>query len=232
VKDPAAGSTKIRLYALRHGEPVATNLFYGHDDIALSARGERQAHAQAERLSTADVREVWSSDLTRARFGAEAVAARHGLNVVQDPRLREMHLGPLEGVLHADARERFASLSARRYEDMLDTRFLPGGESVRDVALRLEPCIDEALVELARTHPGERSRVGLVVYAHNTVTRLLLARAAGLGPQGYVRFSQRYGAINRIDVPVAEGEDGPTPRWDLATIAYANQDPEGGGTTK
>jgi broad specificity phosphatase PhoE len=154
------------------------------------------------------------------------VAARHELTVRIDPALREMHLGPLEGVAHAEARERFPQLASRRYEDMLDVRFSPLGESVRDVAQRLDPCVDAAIADAVARADNPR-RVALVVYAHNTVTRLLLARAAGLGPGGFVRFAQGYGAINRIDLDVADA----TVRWETATIIEANRDPGEDSTT-
>ncbi len=216
---------RMRLYALRHGEPESTTMFYGHRDVRLSERGQRQARAQAQLLAGTRLDAVWSSDLFRARFGAQAIADVHAMEVGEDPRLREMHLGALEGVPYAEARQRFPALAGKRYEDMLDHRFEPGGESVRDVAERLDPAVDERLREVAaRARDG---RATVVVYAHNTVTRLLLARAAGLGPAGYVRFAQRYGAVNRIDLVVDAGGDGGAVRWDLATIAWANRDAEG-----
>lgn len=222
-----AGRVRVRLYALRHGEPASTTMFYGHEDVRLSPRGQRQAQAQARLLGDAQIDAVHCSDLFRARYGAQQVAAAHALSVVADRRLREMHLGALEGVPYADARKRFPELAGRRYEDMLDYRFEPGGESVRDVAHRIDPAVDQRLREVAA---GARDgRATVVVYAHNTITRLLLARAAGLGPQGYVRFSQRYGAVNRIDLAVDPGDDGGAVRWDLATIEWANRDAERDG---
>lgn len=213
--DAPRGSA-VRLYLLRHGEPERRDLFYGHHDVALSEQGRAEAEAQADALAGSGIVAVYCSDLTRAHWGAQRVAARHGLTPTCDAALREMHLGLLENVPYAEAFERFPEVAMRSYRDMLDFAMPEGGESVLDVAARVLPFVEQIAVRHA-----DASRPGVVVYAHNTVTRLLLGHAAGLGPAGYGAFSQRYGAINRVDLTVRQG----VPQWDRATIAYANRDP-------
>jgi broad specificity phosphatase PhoE len=221
----------IRLYVVRHGRTVAHGIFYGHDDVVLDDVGQRQAEAAATALRSAVLAAVWSSDLRRARDGATLVAAPHGLRIEETPALREMCLGILEGVPHGEALARHPELAGRSYLDMLDVRFPGGGESVRDVSERVYAWLDRALDALVdrvdRTPPKMRSNVAAAVVAHNTVARVLLGRAAGLGPAGYVRFAQRYGGISRIDLPVRDSEARPRVDWDAAFIAYANRDPLG-----
>ena len=210
----------LRLYLLRHGEPARRDLFYGHFDVALSETGHAQSHAQAQRLAERELLAVASSDLTRARLGAQRVAAKHEVEVDVFEALREMHLGVLENVPFADAMQQVPQLAGRSYLDMLDFAFPGGGESVLDVAKRAVPCVEDWIRAVARKHP-EVKRPGVAVVAHNTVTRILLAVAAGLGPAGYGRFSQRYGAISRVDVPLRQTKAD----WSSAVIAYANRDP-------
>ena len=213
----------LRLYLLRHGEPARRDIFYGQHDVPLSPRGFAQARAQAEALAAVPLAAIYSSDLQRAWEGALLVAA-HGADrprPLADPALREMHLGLLEEVEHARALADFPEHAGRRYEDMLDYRIPDAGESVRDVADRLLPFVRDVIARHARVDaPGPPPGVALV--AHNTVHRLLLAHAAGLGSAGYVRFEQALGAISRIDV------DPPPPGGDplaRATIALANWRP-------
>ena len=59
-------------------------------DPPLSPVGQRQAALLAERLARVPVDLVRSSDLTRAGETAAVVAARWGLEVRSDPRLREV----------------------------------------------------------------------------------------------------------------------------------------------
>lgn len=209
------GAQAVRLYLCRHGEPERRDLFYGHYDIALSSRGRAQARDQAELLADSSIVAVYSSDLQRARYGADAVAQRHDILPTLDEALREMHLGRLENVPYDDARNRYPEVAGRSYRDMLDFRMPDGGESVRDVAERVLPVVEAAILRHAST-----DRPGVVIYAHNTVTRLLLGQAAGLGPAGYGVFAQGYAAVSRVDVPVEHAQV----QWPGASVVYCNRD--------
>ncbi len=218
--------TALQLYLVRHGEPDAEDLLYGHTAVPLSPRGERQAAAAARALGHRSFAAVLSSDLRRAARGAELIASGRepGLAPVLSRELREMHLGALEQLKYSEARASLPELAGRRYEDMLDFRMPGGGESVRDVADRVLPCVHQAILRFARR--PSRVRDGeppaLVIVAHNTVNRVLLAAAAGLGPAGYARFDQAFGAISRIDLRDTWSEDDP---WAAARIGLANWSP-------
>lgn len=218
----------LRLHVLRHGEPALRDSFYGHEDVELSPLGRTQAAAQARALAERPLRGVYSSDLRRARDGAGLLAAIAGRPApVAYPALREMHLGVLERVSFREARERHPELAGRRYDDMLSFRMPGGGESVQDLADRVLPCVLE-LVALHLTSEGPAAEIAVV--AHNTVNRVLLACAAGLGPAGYMRFEQGLGAVSRIDF-ANEGPGGPGARWSpedpwrTARIGLANWQP-------
>lgn len=216
--------TALRLYLVRHGEPDAEDLLYGHSDVPLSPRGERQAAAAARALGHLPLAAVLSSDLRRAARGAELIARGRELAPVLSPALREMHLGALERLTFSDARASLPELVGRRYEDMLDFRMPGGGESVRDVAERVLPCVHQAILRFARAPLRGRQSdpPALALVAHNTVNRVLLACAAGLGPEGYTRFEQAFGAISRIDLRDDWSEGDP---WAAARIGLANWSP-------
>lgn len=218
--------TALRLYLLRHGEPTDRHVFYGHRDVELSPAGIEQARAQARILEAVSIAAVHSSDLHRAAFGARLIAETRGLPVHRDPAFREMHLGDLEGIAHADALTLHPELAARSYHDMLDFRMPGGGESVRDVVARVLPPL-LALIEAQREAVLGGQRRAVVLYAHNTVNRIVLAHAAGAEAPGYVRFAQRYGALSRIDFDFARatGPLRPDDPWQVATIAFSNFDP-------
>ncbi len=204
--------TSKALYVLRHGEPEDRTIFYGQLDVGLSERGHGHVKAQADFFAGRPLGTIVSSDLTRCTTGAAAIAAKQGLSVRTDTALREMHVGVLEGVPIADALQRMPELAGRSYADMLDFAFPEGGESVREVAARALPAV-EAVVREGFSRDGD-----IVLYVHNTVARLVLAAAAGLGPQGYVRFEQRYGAVNRLRV-----EAGDESVWARSAVVYSNR---------
>lgn len=218
----------LRLYVLRHGEPERRDLFYGHHDLGLSPLGLEQARAQASRLATVPFVAIYSSDLARARSGAQRVAEPCGLPLRLEPDLREMAMGELEGMAHVEALRRHPEWAGRSYLEMLDVRIPGGGESVRDVSQRALACVER----IAGAHAGPPTAgrwPPVLVYTHNTVGRILLARAAGAGVAGYRAFLQRYGAMNRIDVPVradaSAHEAGERIDWGAASIGYTNRDP-------
>lgn len=93
------------LLLVRHGETDwnAERRYQGHADVPLNARGREQAEALAEQLAGEDLDAIYSSDLSRARVTAEVVAARLGIPVVVDPDLREVDVGPVEGLTFEEA---------------------------------------------------------------------------------------------------------------------------------
>ncbi|PCC69826.1 probable phosphoglycerate mutase [Nannocystis exedens] len=218
--------TGLRLYLVRHGEPVNSDMFIGHADVGLSARGLRQAEAVAQALADVPLRAIYSSDLERATIGAARIAAarpEHPAPLAL-PALREMNLGVLERVAFRDGRARVPELASVGYDDLLDHRF-PGGESVRDLAGRVVPCIT-ALVARHLRAPDEPRRSpppAIAVVAHNTVNRVVLACAAGLGPAGYSRFEQAHGSLSRVDFPDTWSSADP---WAATRIGLVNWLPE------
>ena len=85
----SAAGTVVHL--LRHGEvDNPEGVLYGRrDGFHLSVRGVQMADRVAEALAGRDVVHVRSSPLERARETAAPTAARHGLEVVVDPRVIE-----------------------------------------------------------------------------------------------------------------------------------------------
>ena len=217
--------TALRLYLVRHGAPVDSDMFIGHADVGLSARGLRQADAIARALAAVPLAAIYSSDLERASIGAARIAAGSERPApIALPELREMNLGVLERVPFRDGRARVPELARLGYDDLLDHR-LPGAESVRDLAERVVPCVTALVARHLRGlgEPHRRPAPAIVIVAHNTVNRIVLACAAGLGPAGYVRFEQAHGSLSRVDVLDTWSATDP---WAATRIGLVNWIPE------
>lgn len=184
-----------RLYLVRHGAVDGGDRFYGHLDVPLSDVGRLQIERAAAALADLPLAAVWCSDLDRALESARIIAAPHGLEPRPDPALREMNLGVLEGVPHAELGQRHPELADKRYPDMWRFRFPGGGENMQDIADRALP----ALRRLASTHPAPETCVALV--AHNSVNRIVLGDALGLPLRSIFGFAQDFGCVNRVDYP-------------------------------
>ncbi|MDC0717711.1 histidine phosphatase family protein [Nannocystis bainbridge] len=217
--------TGLRLYLVRHGEPIRPDVFIGHADVGLSARGLLQAEAAARALADVPLAAIYSSDLERATIGAARITAlgpERPAPVIL-PALREMNLGVLEGVAFRDGRAQVPELASIGYDDLFDHR-LPGAESVRDLAERVLPCILALVARHLRGPDASRRSPApaIAVVAHNTVNRVVLACAAGLGPAGYPRFEQAQGALSRVDFPATWSAADP---WATTRIGLVNWSP-------
>lgn len=189
----ADGTVKTTLLLIRHGETAwnAEERMQGHEDIPLNERGCAQAEALGARFARETIHALYSSDLKRALETARRISAATGRPVIPDVRLRERHLGVLQGVLRLTAHETTGEVYAR-YRASDPDYVLPGGESTRQFAARVLACIDD----LVRRHPGET----VVVVAHGGVLDQLYRRAAGLPISGPRAFTLRNTSVNRLEV--------------------------------
>ena len=161
------------LIVIRHGETTwnREKRMQGTTDTLLSDVGRAQAQALGRRLKSHNFCALYSSDLSRARDTASAIADHCGREVIIDPRLQERRFGIFEGLLAEEIRARYPeehSLFASRdpeYE-------VPGGESARSFTLRCLGCLSE----IAGRHPGEE----VVVVSHGLVLDALYRAAHGL----------------------------------------------------
>lgn len=155
---------------MRHGESEgnAARVFTGHLDSPLTEAGRRQALAVADALAKVHVDRVLSSDLSRARDTAQAIASRHGLPVETYPELREIDLGEMAGRSFDDA---------RAHPDWNEDGFVewPGGESLDSVFARAFGVISRVVA----VSPGRT----IVVVGHGGVTRILVSHFLGLLPK-------------------------------------------------
>lgn len=172
-----------RLILLRHGQTEynATRRMQGQLDTELSAVGVEQARAAAQLMKDAGVTRIVSSDLSRARRTAEIVAATLGLEVSEDARLRETHLGEWQGLTHREVDDWSEGIRAhwRNNADWAP----PAGESRLDVAKRARPVVDELL---ASYDDWEGNAVLFV--AHGGTISALTSNLLGLDVAQYPLF--------------------------------------------
>ena len=101
-----------RLIFIRHGLTLWNHEFryQGHTDIELSDEGVRQAQSLQKRLAVENIDAIYSSDLSRALQTASIIARPHRLEVVADPRLREVNFGVWEGLNYKEIELRYPEL--------------------------------------------------------------------------------------------------------------------------
>jgi glucosyl-3-phosphoglycerate phosphatase len=171
-----------RVVLLRHGrtEWNATGRFQGQLDSPLDVMGKAQAVAAAVAVSPMQPDALVSSDLSRTADTAAAVAAETGLDVVLDPRLREIDLGLWQGLTRAEARERYPE----EYEGWQagEDRRRGDGETYAEVGARASACVIEWLDRLG---PGAT----LVAVTHGGTARATIGTMLGFDPDLYWRLA-------------------------------------------
>ncbi len=165
----------IRLVLVRHGEVDANRemRYLGRSDPDLNPTGLEQAQRLAANLAEVGLQAVISSPLARARDTAEAIAARVGLQVGLEPRLREMDFGDWEGMTRGEVRARGNEAARALAAWETDPNVAPPqGESLAAAQARAL----ELTTELLRTMPG--ATVALV--SHVGPLKALLCAALDL----------------------------------------------------
>ena len=163
-----------RLLLIRHGETDwnRAGRWQGHADVPLSDHGRPHATALGERVRALGEAfdAIYTSDLTRARDTAEAIATALGVRVTEDSSWREMDLGRWSG----SSRDEIRELYPEEWRRIAAGEDLPrgGGETLAAFAAR----VGDALERLAALHAGRL----VAVVTHGGTIRIALLHALGL----------------------------------------------------
>ncbi|GAA3691389.1 hypothetical protein GCM10023081_31040 [Arthrobacter ginkgonis] len=137
-----------RLLLWRHGQTDwnVADRAQGTADIPLNRTGRAQAAAAAPVLAALRPDGIWSSDLSRARDTAGAVARLTGQRIALDPRLREVGVGIRQGLTrdqlgrqHPEVHRHFTSDPAY---------VVPGAEHPADAGARMAAALGDVTAAL------------------------------------------------------------------------------------
>lgn len=154
-----------RLFLVRHGQTdwSASGQHTGRTDLPLNDTGRRQAELLAARLSAMSFAAVLTSPLLRALDTCRAAGLDH--DAVVDDDLQEWDYGEYEGRTTDEIRETRPGWTIW-YDPV------PGGETIEEVAGRVDRVIERAL-----TVDGD-----VAIFGHGHCLRILAARWLGLDP--------------------------------------------------
>jgi probable phosphoglycerate mutase len=165
--------TATTFVLVRHGE-TAWNVegrIQGHLDIPLNSLGVAQAEALGERLVRERFDAIYSSDLMRAFHTARPTVRDPDRSIIKDQRLRERHLGTLQGLTGDEAAtqqpDAWKAFKSRDADLALD-----GGESLGEFFHRVVVFVEDILDE----HAGGR----VLVVTHGGVLDAAYRHATGM----------------------------------------------------
>jgi len=205
--------TSTALLLIRHGETAwnAEHRIQGHLDIPLSATGIRQAASLGERLAAETVTAVYSSELARAWLTAVPFAARLGLDIIPDSRLRERSFGVFEGLTVDEIAARHPE-GFRRWRERDPAWAMDDGESGQQLIDRVLSALDD----IASRHRGET----VAVVTHGGVLDVAYRAARGLSWDATREHLMLNASINRLS---AQGSPLALSILDWGDVAHLEQ---------
>ncbi|WP_019106395.1 2,3-diphosphoglycerate-dependent phosphoglycerate mutase GpmB [Pantoea ananatis] len=182
----------LQVYLVRHGETVwnAERRIQGHSDSPLTEKGEQQAHQVGERIKSAGITHIISSDLGRTRRTAEIIADACGCDITFDPRLRELNMGILEKRLLDELSPEEEGWRASLVNGSEGGR-IPQGESMTELAQRMQEALNACLALPAGSRP--------LLVSHGMALGVLVSTILGLPAYAERRLRLRNCSISRVD---------------------------------
>ncbi len=203
-----------RFLIVRHGETLwnREHRIQGQRNSGLSAAGERQALATAQRLRGEAAVRLVSSDLGRTLQTAQPIAAAAGLALETDERLRERCFGEFEGMtpdqVRAQTPEAYARWQARE-----PSYAMPRGESLLALRARAQAC----LASIASATQGS-----VIIVTHGGTLDVMYRLAADLPLDAPRTWPLLNASINTIDIEAGVWRPR---RWgDVAHLGAAEDD--------
>jgi len=183
-----------RLLLIRHGEtPLNREMRYiGLRDDELTEVGQFQARQLAEALAIFPITAVYSSPLQRAYLTAQAIAERHGLEVLRNNAFIESNFGQWEGLTAKEVKARGTKDAEilRAWQDD-PTLAPPQGESLEAMSKRALAAVKAIVQE----HPGQT----IVLVTHTGPLKAILCTALGVSMITAFRIFLDPGTISVVD---------------------------------
>lgn len=175
----------MRIIITRHGETEQnrSGILQGHMDGTLTPEGKEQAKKLGLRLAHEHLDAIYTSDLSRARLTAEAVATHHPyVEFVITKDLREVNIGSFTG----------------KHRSEVDWSKLPD-DYERDELLYTRA--QTFLRSLIATHPGQT----VLCVAHGRMNRFLIAVLLGYSHEGIDAIAVQHNtSVNILEIDELE----------------------------
>lgn len=180
--------TETVIDLIRHGEPVGGYRFRGHHiDDPLTEKGWSQMWTAVDNYSA--WQQIITSPLQRCQQFARALAERHGIPLVVEPRFKEVGLGCWEGLSHDEIKLGRADEYQTFLNDPVNHR-PQGAEDLAEFIKRVGSAYDEIIEK-------DHSKHCLIV-THAGVIRAIITRIVHAGPAGLYRIKINNGGITRM----------------------------------
>ena len=159
-----------RFILIRHGqiEQHKEKIFLGQTDVPLSDKGREQAVEAADEVESLELLtdRIYTSDLQRALQTARIIQLGTDIpELIQEPGLREMNLGPWDGKFISEIRDTIPDEYEKRGQNIMTYKMGHGSENFYDLQYRVCRTLSEIL--------KEDEAKDIVITAHSGVLRVI-----------------------------------------------------------
>jgi len=201
---------------VRHAQSEynAARVIQGQIDCPLDDVGRAQVARAAPVVARhhADARAVYASDLARARDTARAIARAIGTRpIIEDARVRERHLGALQGMPARDVSRAAPEARAAWKSRDMDARVPGGGETYRELDARVRSFFRSLIAEY---EDGDK----VICVTHGGVLGWLRRRGANGDEKKLCAMRRGVGNLAECVVRVNAADDG---AWRCAYETWA-----------
>ncbi len=183
----------MKLFLTRHGQTDwnIAGKYQGQSDVPLNQTGILQAEALAKRLSAEKIDAIYSSDLSRAKDTAQAIANFHQLHINTDLCWRELNFGDWEGMNYKEMSAHSPELFENWMKDSTNIS-TPNGESLKQLAHRVKTAFDE----IKNKHKDQT----VLLVSHSGALQALLATLLGIELNFYWQFKISQASLSELKV--------------------------------
>jgi len=189
----------LKLILIRHGESYSNvqKKFSGFQDVDLTEKGIWQAERLAYRLKRVPVEAVYCSDLKRARHTAEIIFGDRGIDIISNPKFREINFGAWEGYTFEEIKEKFGYGDEFNHlmENIKPEAAIPQGESLVNLNDRVIPELSKILKEHEKTDKEE----SIAIVCHGGTIRVILSDALKIELKNMWNITQYSTCLNIIN---------------------------------
>lgn len=179
-----------KLFLVRHGETElnARKCYCGSTDVGLCEAGVRQAEMLADKLAGEEIKNIFTSPLSRSLQTAEIISSRHELEPRIAEGLREIDFGDWEGLTFEEVNSKWPD-EVDRWFKCPDDFVFPGGESVQSFHQRVINSFAEIV-----SHPEP-----IAIVAHGGTLKVAICYLCGWGMGSIHSFSLSNAGLSIID---------------------------------
>jgi probable phosphoglycerate mutase len=192
----------MKIHLVRHAQSIwhSENRYAGLADIPLTKIGMEQIESLCSRVINLKITHLFTSDLQRAQLTAAPIARKLKLDLILEPRFREINFGTVEGLTPSEFQSAFPKVYEEFQLNPAHT-LLPNGESGAQGLNRAR----KALYEIFKSVENNSE---VLIVAHGTLIRLILCDLIGINIDLYRSAFPKIDNVSVTTLVIREGRNG------------------------